>query len=109
MGLAMIFWVSLGAGVLTKGPVAPAVILLTAAALVISSRSARWILQLRPGVGGLLFVLVVVPWPLAMLSAHGSEFFVHAWRADLWPKIATGQESHGAPPFYYLLLLPLAF
>src|SRR6202034_4416134 len=39
---ALLFWAAQGAAILIKGPVAPALSLLTAAALAIADRDARW-------------------------------------------------------------------
>ncbi len=109
IGLVVLFWMSLSAGLLAKGPVTPGVVLLTAGALVLSMRSMRWLSPLRPRIGVLVFLLVLLPWPVAMLATHGPEFFVRAVAGDLLPKIVGTHESHGAPPLYHALLLPLTF
>jgi 4-amino-4-deoxy-L-arabinose transferase-like glycosyltransferase len=46
---------------------------------------------------------------IAIVHSSGLQFFGDAIRGDLLPKLAGGQESHGAPPGLYLVLLPFAF
>ncbi len=52
-------------------------------------------------------LLIVVPWGIAIaLESHGA-FYEQALGHDFAAKLASGQESHGAPPGYYLVLLTL--
>ena len=60
--LAAIFWISLAAGILVKGPVAPMVTIVTALALSVVAGSGRWLLPLRPLWGALGLLLLVSPW-----------------------------------------------
>jgi 4-amino-4-deoxy-L-arabinose transferase-like glycosyltransferase len=103
----VLFWVSLAAGVLIKGPVAPALISLTAVTLSLLERDWRWLQRLQPWWGVPLFLLVLLPWPVALLRSSGAAFFVHAWQTDIFPKLVSVQESHGAPPLSYALAAPL--
>ena len=57
---------------------------------------------------GLVFVAAVVgPWAMAITVATDGGFWGAALSGDLAPKLAGGQESHGAPPGVHLLLSPL--
>ncbi len=107
--VAAVFWTALAAGVLLKGPVNLMVIGLAIATLVIVDRSARWLLTLKPLIGAAWFVLLVLPWFVAIFLRAGDEFFASAVGQDLLGKVASGQESHGAPPGYYFLLFWLTF
>jgi 4-amino-4-deoxy-L-arabinose transferase-like glycosyltransferase len=100
--LAVGFWTALAIGALVKGPVAPAVALLTVAALKVSGETLR-IRDLRPGWGLLIFLAVVAPWAVAVGIATDWTFYREAFHNDILPKLVGGQESHGAPPGYYLL------
>jgi 4-amino-4-deoxy-L-arabinose transferase-like glycosyltransferase len=82
---------------------------LTVLALVCFDRDRRWLRRLRPAIGVPVMLLVVLPWVIAIIQSTGLQFFVDAIRGDLLPKLAGGQESHGAPPGVYLLLMPMAF
>ena len=103
------FWAALGAGLLLKGPVVLLVVGLTALTLTIADRSARWLLSLRPLTGVLLTALIALPWFIAIFIATDGAFFAEAMGQDFGGKIVSGQESHGAPPGLYLLLLWLTF
>jgi 4-amino-4-deoxy-L-arabinose transferase-like glycosyltransferase len=108
-GLVAVFWGSLAAGLLVKGPVAPAIVLLSAGSLAIAVQRTDWLKLLRPRLGLAILALLALPWPAAMLVLHGSAFFAGAALGDLLPKLIGAQESHGAPPLSYLALLPLSF
>jgi 4-amino-4-deoxy-L-arabinose transferase-like glycosyltransferase len=106
-GGAALFWIAMGAGVLLKGPITPMVAALTAAALCVTERRARWLLALRPWTGLAILLLMVLPWFVAIgLATHG-QFFADAVGGDLGRKLASGDDAHGAPPGIHLLLLPL--
>ncbi len=108
---AALFWVALGVGILIKGPIAPMVVGLTAAAATLCGRAAgrrlSWLRGLRPGWGVALLAAAVMPWFVAIgIATHGA-FFAQAVGGDLGRKLAGGDESHGALPGLHLLLLPL--
>jgi 4-amino-4-deoxy-L-arabinose transferase-like glycosyltransferase len=104
-----IFWTALAGGVLLKGPVILMFVGLAALTLAIVDRSARWMLALRPLVGVVWLALLVLPWFVAIIQRSGESFFSESLGRDLLSKIASGQESHGAPPGYYLLLFWVTF
>jgi 4-amino-4-deoxy-L-arabinose transferase-like glycosyltransferase len=51
----------------------------------------------------------VLPWFLAIILRSGDSFFAESVGEDLFSKLATGQESHGAPPGYYFVLFWVTF
>jgi 4-amino-4-deoxy-L-arabinose transferase-like glycosyltransferase len=99
----LVFWAALGVGILVKGPIAPLVVAATAAVLAVAARRARWLLALRPGMGLAVVTAIVAPWLVAIALETGGAFFESSVGGDLLGKIFTGQESHGAPPGYYLV------
>ena len=105
--MTALFWVSLAAAILIKGPVVPVLIALAIATLVLLDRDWRWLEPLRLRWGVPLFLLVLLPWPIAIFNLHGASFFVQAWQTDILPKLVSAQESHGAPPLAYALSAPL--
>ena len=144
--LVMGGWAALALGILVKGPVAPAVALVTVIALLAwgdgaerklnwsfrppaaeqtGGRSgiaglfaalaaefaerARWLSQTKAVRGVILAVIITAPWLIAIsLESHGA-FFQQSLGGDFAAKVAGGQEGHGAPPGYYLLLSALTF
>src|ERR1700681_897073 len=99
-----IFWTALAGGTLLKGPLILMFVGLTVVTLAILDRSAAWLWRLRP-VWGLMWVLVLVlPWFVAIFWRAGDAFFADSIGGDMLSKLAA-QESHGAPPGLYLLVL----
>jgi 4-amino-4-deoxy-L-arabinose transferase-like glycosyltransferase len=97
-------WLGIALSILVKGPVGVMVAGLTMAALWIWDRKAPWLRNLGWGWGGLLVLAVVGPWAWAITVATDGGFWSTAIAGDLAPKLAGGQESHGAPPGYHLML-----
>jgi 4-amino-4-deoxy-L-arabinose transferase-like glycosyltransferase len=109
--VALGFWAALACGILLKGPVAPAVALLTIATLRWRWREhpsfrGRWWGDLHIGPGLLLLTAIIAPWAVAVGVDTDWRFFADALHRDILPKLLRGQESHGAPPGYYLVLSP---
>jgi len=109
VALPAIFWTAMAAGVLLKGPFILLFMGLVAATLILADRSFRWILALRPFLGLLWLVLLLLPWVGAIVSRTGMGFFAGSIGHDMLGKVAEGQESHGAPPGYYLILFIATF
>ena len=106
-GQAAVFWLAMGVGIMLKGPITPMVAGLTALTLAIVDRRARWLLALRPVSGLVLLLAIVLPWFIAIGVATHGAFFGDAVGGDLGHKLAGGDDAHGAPPGFHLLLLPL--
>jgi 4-amino-4-deoxy-L-arabinose transferase-like glycosyltransferase len=107
--LPAILWTAMAAGVLIKGPLIVMFVALTALTLSILDRSAKWILALRPFSGFLWMIVLVLPWFVAIVLRSGGSFFEQAIGHDMLAKVTSGQEAHGAPPGYYLLLFWVTF
>src|SRR5216683_3360288 len=107
--LPLVFWTAEAAAILLKGPSGPVLALLTMACLTIADRDIRWIKGLRPLAGLFLTALIVVPWLIAVESATEGYFISDSVLHDLLPKLVGAQESHGAPPGYYLVLAVASF
>jgi 4-amino-4-deoxy-L-arabinose transferase-like glycosyltransferase len=104
----LIFWTALAGGILLKGPLILMFVVLTIGTLAILDRSATWLWRLRP-VWGLMWMLVLVlPWFIAIFWRAGDAFFANSIGGDMLSKLAA-QESHGAPPGFYLLLFWVTF
>ncbi|MCO5732131.1 glycosyltransferase family 39 protein [Rhizobium sp. SSA_523] len=104
-----LFWLSLGLAILIKGPVAPMVIGLTGLGITLTERSFSLLRALSPLAGIAAMLAVVLPWLLAIGLISGGDFFRESIGRDVLGKIATAQESHGAPPGTYLLVALATF
>jgi 4-amino-4-deoxy-L-arabinose transferase-like glycosyltransferase len=104
-----IFWTALAGGILLKGPLILMVVGLALVTLAIFDRSLRWFLPLKPAIGIVWMLALVLPWFLAITGRAGDSFFVESVGQDLFGKVISAQETHGAPPGYYLLLFWLTF
>ncbi len=106
---ALLYWAALGAGLMLKGPVVLIPGFGTPIALALVERNLRWWKRLHPGWGVPLMLAIVLPWCVAIwLVSHGT-FFSKAVGNNFIGKIASGQQAHGLPPGYHLLVFSLAF
>ena len=105
---AWVFWTAQGIGLLVKGPITPMVSALTVAAVVAADRDWRWLRGLKPWPGAALALIIPLPWFIAMMVISDGAFLQSSVGTDLLAKVAAGQESHGAPPGVYTVLM-LAF
>lgn len=103
------FWAALGLGFLIKGPIPFLPVVGLAAAESWRQRSFGWVATLRPLTGLLIFAALAAPWFVAITIISDGGFFAESVGKDLAAKVASGQESHGAPPGLYLALAPLTF
>ncbi len=104
VGLAALFWVALGVGILIKGPVAPLVTGLSMAALLIFDRDRSWLARIHLAWGIPLMLLITLPWFIAIGVISGGQFYALSLGADFSEKVRSGQEGHWGPPGYYFLL-----
>ena len=108
--LAALFWVSIGAGVLIKGPIVLLVVLPLVLLTAQRFPETQPLGTLRPLTGALILTLMIGPWAFAIGAATEGRFFAEAAGADMLAKVGAAQESHAGPPGYHLLLAPvLAF
>jgi 4-amino-4-deoxy-L-arabinose transferase-like glycosyltransferase len=107
--IPLVFWSAEFAAILLKGPPGPALAVVTAASLWIADGEARWLRGLYPVAGIIALCAGVAPWLLAIEHATEGSFLAEALGHDLMAKLIGAQESHGAPPFSYLLLALASF
>lgn len=106
---ALLFWVAMGFAVMTKGPILPLLVFLCFVTLLIWERKLSWIKPLGFWLGPVLFLAIILPWPILMWQETGSAFLQGSVGGDLLPKLKGGHENHGGLPGYYALTTWLAF
>ncbi|SHG49907.1 4-amino-4-deoxy-L-arabinose transferase [Kaistia soli DSM 19436] len=107
--LAAIFWTALGASILLKGPVGVGAIACPVIVLSLVSGSFGWLRRLAPLPGLIWMALVVAPWFIGIGLASRGAFYQEALGKDLFQKVVSVQESHGAPPGAYALIFVFTF
>lgn len=109
----LLFWGAMALSILIKGPIGPLFPALTILFLSLSDRRAprawNWLRPLKPIKGLILVAALVSPWFVAVTLSTDGAFLREAVGEDLLPKLFSSQQSHGAPPGYYLLLFTLTF
>lgn len=101
----LIFWIAVAAGILIKGPVGPMITGFCIIALIAGVWRFNWIRALRPFLGVAICLVLVGPWLVAIGLATEGRFLLEAVGVDMLGKVADVQESHGAPPGYYLAMV----
>jgi len=107
--VALMFWTAEFVAIFLKGPPGPALAIVTAAALSIADREWCWLRGLYPVAGSIGLVIVLAPWLVAIERATGGGFLADSLGQDLLSKLIGAQESHGAPPFSYVLMALASF
>jgi 4-amino-4-deoxy-L-arabinose transferase-like glycosyltransferase len=108
-GLALAGWAAFAMGILVKGPVIIGVCAVTVLVLSLWDRDGRWLGRTRPLLGLGLTLALVLPWFVAIWLQSNGQFYQQSLGHDFATKLQGGQESHGAPPGYFLALASLTF
>jgi len=110
---ASAFWMALGVGVLSKGPITPLVAGLTVVALCVvagvrtggGSGGRSWLWRLQPWVGVVVVSAVVSPWLFAIDRAIGlREYWAIVYEEFVVRGASGSREGHFAPPGFHLVL-----
>lgn len=107
-GWAVCFWLAMTYGFVLKG-VTPLVGVLSIIYLCIVERQIAWLKQLHIVCGLILFVVLSLAWLYLVNEAEHSNYLLQMINKDLLPKLQGGHESHGKPPLFHLISLPLTF
>jgi len=108
-GWAALLWAALGWGLLLKGPLILLVSGGTIAILAALDRNRGWLRRLHAGWGAPLMIAIALPWFVAIGIVSDGAFFQHAVGRNFIGKMGHAQQSHGAPPGYYLVFFNLTF
>lgn len=99
-----LFWLAVATGLMVKGPIILALTGLCAAALSLLDRDLRWLAPLRPLLGAAIVLALTLPWLIAVNMRSDGEFLRVALGRSMMSKITSGQESHGFPPGYFIVV-----
>lgn len=95
---AGLFWTAAAAGILIKGPILPLVVGSTAIAASLIDRRIQWLRRLRPGLGVMWMLILVLPWFIAIGITSAGEFYAQSIGRDFLEKIGTSRERPFVPP-----------
>ncbi len=106
---AWVFWTALGAAIMIKGPVLPILATLTLITLALWERRNGWMRTLVNLPAIIVFLLLWVPWAIAIYRETDGAFFTESLGKDFGGKLISAQENHAGPPGYYLGTIWLTF
>lgn len=112
--LAMLFWFTMGCGLLIKGPVTPMVAAYAGFGAWVWAKSGEgkggdWWKPLAWWPGPVLAAAMFLPWLIAIQIATGGTFLEGAVGKDLKDKFAGASEGHSGWPLYHLSHIPVWF
>jgi len=103
---AFVFWVSFALGNLAKGPAPIPYVLVPLFFYVLIFRQWKAVPRLLPIVGTLIFLAIVLPWPLAVASKFD-------WHLDIWKREFVdrffGNYDAGHKPIYFYFYVMFVF
>lgn len=124
----VLLWVCVALGVLTKGPITPMVVVLTALTLAVLSRGRarsrsssqgnrgiapaggwRWLWSLNPLLGLVIVALGLWPWLYAVAQQVGLDRYWSIVYDEVFARAGSAKEGHWGPPGYHLVLLVVLF
>ena len=104
-----LFYIATALATLTKGPVGVLIPTVTAVGyLLLVGEWRRFWRQGFPLAGLLIFLLLALPWYVAMLMIHGDQYTTSA-RADTLGRFMGAMEGHGGTIFFYIPILLFGF
>jgi 4-amino-4-deoxy-L-arabinose transferase-like glycosyltransferase len=106
---AVLLWVAIGLGVMTKGPVTPAVVTATVVCQSLAFQEWRWLGRLHVGLGLCIVALLVAPWTLLLAEQVGWMVYLHSLYDEIVGRSLLPKEGHWGPPGYHLALLAVLF
>ncbi|OAG78567.1 glycosyl transferase [Acetobacter malorum] len=109
LSTALLYWGAIGCGLMLKGPVILIPSLATPLCLAAVERNFTLWRRLRPAWGWLVSLAILLPWCIAIGVVSHGEFFRRAVGTNFLGKVASGQQAHGLPPGYHLLVFLIAF
>ena len=94
----LIFWTSFGLAMLAKGPAPLPLIIPAIFIYFLIFKQWKLVGKLLPIAGVILFLLIVLPWPMAVLK--NAPAAAEVWKNEYLSR-AAGEYASGSKPFYY--------
>jgi 4-amino-4-deoxy-L-arabinose transferase-like glycosyltransferase len=100
---AVVFWVSFGLANLAKGPAPIAYVLVPFFFYVLVFKQWKVVPRLLPIVGTLIFLVIVLPWPLAIASKF--NWHLDIWKEEFVDRFFGNYDSGHKPVYFYLYIM----
>ncbi len=102
-------WVFLGFAILTKGPVAFVLALLTITSFLLSQKNWQKLLRkINPKKGFLITILISVPWYILELIKEGKPFWDNFFGYHNFQRYTSVVNNHAEPLWFFLYIMILA-
>jgi len=102
-------WAFLGFAILTKGPVAFVLALLTITSFLFSQKNWKTLLcKINPKKGFLITILISVPWYILELIKEGKPFWDNFFGYHNFQRYTSVVNNHGEPFWFFLYIMVLA-
>ncbi len=98
----LIFWVSFGLANLAKGPAPLPLVLIPLFFFIIISRKWSVLPKLMPIIGSVIFLVIVLPWPLIIANKLNWDLIL--WKHEFVDRLF-GTYARGRYPFYHYFLM----
>jgi 4-amino-4-deoxy-L-arabinose transferase-like glycosyltransferase len=108
LGYPILFWACCALAVLSKGLVGIVLPLGALGLYILLKRDWRLILDIRPIIGPLVFLLIAAPWFVAV-SLRNPEFAHFFFIQEHFQRFTTDVHQRTAPPWYFLAVIALGF
>jgi len=102
----LLFWISFALANLAKGPAPIPLVLVPLFAYMLISRQWKKIPKLLPVAGTIIFLIIVLPWPLAI--AHRVNWDLILWKHEFFDRFF-GTYARGNYPIYYYVPVLVKF
>jgi len=96
----LVFWASFGLANLAKGPAPLPLVLVPLFFYVIVFKEWRLLPKLLPVIGVLIFLVIVLPWPVAI--GHRVNWDLIIWKREFFDRFFGSYASGHKPLYYYL-------
>jgi 4-amino-4-deoxy-L-arabinose transferase-like glycosyltransferase len=104
-----LFYIGMAFAMLAKGPVGIIIPLLAVIPYLTLTRQWKtYFTQGKPLLGWTMFILIAIPWYLAMIAIHGADYLAAA-QANTTGRFANPMEGHGGSLLFYLPILLVGF
>jgi 4-amino-4-deoxy-L-arabinose transferase-like glycosyltransferase len=99
----LVFWVSFGLGNLAKGPVPIPLVLIPVVFYLAIFRQWRQVPKLLPVAGILIFLAIMLPWPIA--AAHRVNWDMTVWKREFIDRFLGEYAAGDYPVYFYFLII----